>query len=290
MYRPNMRHWGEEEHVGAPDQPAQDVAPAKGPTRLRRFWRTLGLFGVAALVLLVAFDTFRAGQAPVTPGAVATEVAQALASATPPPSFASQVYQQVRPSVVLIQRFTDKSATEPDGEGSGVVVDQSGLILTALHVVADAGRLEVTFFDGSTAAATIMSQEPQNDIAVLQVAQLPPTVPPAVMGDPSSLQVGDEAIVIGNPFGLVGSLSAGAISGLDRTFVISDTGRTLDNLIQFDAPVNPGNSGGPLLNRGGEVVGIVTSLLNPTKDNVFIGIGFAVPITTASSGLGESPF
>ncbi len=276
--------------MSSPDQPANDVRPARGPSRRRRLWRTLGLLGAAALLLLLAFDTFRAGQAPLTRGGVATEVAQALASATPPPSFASQVYQQVRPSVVLIQRFTDKSGEDPDGEGSGVVVDQSGLILTALHVVADASRLEVTFFDGSTTSASIMSQEPQNDIAVLQVAQLPATVPPAVMGDPNSLQVGDEAIVIGNPFGLVGSLTAGAISGLDRTFVISDTGRTLDNLIQFDAPVNPGNSGGPLLNRDGEVVGIVTSLLNPTKDNVFIGIGFAVPITTASSGLGESPF
>lgn len=256
----------------------------------RRLWRALAAVGIGILLLLFAFDTYRASQPAASKDDVRTAVAQSLASATPGPSLASQVYRQARGSVVLIQTFGAGASAEPDGEGSGVIVDQSGLILTALHVVENADRIEVTFADRNQAQATIISTQPENDIAVLRVPELPPLITPAVLGNPNSLQVGDEAIVIGNPFGLVGSLSAGSISGLGRTFAFTDTGRTLNNLIQFDAPVNPGNSGGPLLNRNGEVVGIVTSLLNPTEQHVFIGIGFAVPITTASRGAGESPF
>jgi S1-C subfamily serine protease len=278
-------------HMEAQDEEDVKTVPASAAHRQRRtVWRLLAALGISALLLIVVYDTFRAGQAHLSQADVATQVAQALASATPPPSIASQVYSQVRPSVVVIQTFEDRQGGKRTGEGSGVVVDASGLILTALHVVENSGRIEITFADGSTSDATIMSQQPQNDIAVLRVANMPPSIPPAVMGDPNTLHIGDQAIVIGNPFGLVGSLSSGSVSGLDRTFAFTDTGRTLNNLIQFDASVNPGNSGGPLLNRSGEVVGIVTSLLNPTAEHVFIGIGFAVPITSASSGMGESPY
>jgi S1-C subfamily serine protease len=277
--------------MGPPDEDELvSLSEHPGLQRRKKLWRLLGVVGICALLLLIALDTFRANQPRLSGTDVSTAVARALASATPPPSFASLVYQQVQPSVVLIQRFAGSKQGEPDSEGTGVVVDQSGLILTALHVVQNAGRIVVTFADGSTSDATIFSQQPENDIAVIRVAQMSPTIPPAIMGDPGSLHVGDEAIVIGNPFGLVDSLSVGAISGIDRTFVATDTRHTYNNLIQFDASVNPGNSGGPLLDRNGEVVGIVTGLANPTKDNVFIGIGFAVPISSAGRALGEPPY
>jgi S1-C subfamily serine protease len=104
------------------------------------------------------------------------------------------------------------------------------------------------------------------------------------------LQVGDEAFVVGNPFGLYGSMSAGVISGFNRTFQPPGTAQTIEGLIQVDAAVNPGNSGGPLLNRYGHVVGIVTGIINPTEDSFFIGIGFAVPIDAAAGGAGLPPY
>ncbi len=110
-----------------------------------------------------------------------------------------------------------------------------------------------------------------------------------MLGDPHTLRVGDEAFVIGNPFGLVGSISAGVVSGLDRSFQMPNNGVTLHGLIQVDAAVNPGNSGGPLVNANGLVVGIVTGLVNPSPDDVFAGIGLAVPIDVAVSGVGMPP-
>jgi S1-C subfamily serine protease len=118
---------------------------------------------------------------------------------------------------------------------------------------------------------------------VLTPAKLPEVVVPAVLG--GGAQIGDEAFAVGHPLGLVGSLSAGVISGLDRSFPLSN-GKTLTGMIQFDAAVNPGNSGGPLLNRNGQVIGIVTGLANPAGDDDFIGIGFAVPIGTAGGAAG----
>jgi S1-C subfamily serine protease len=104
------------------------------------------------------------------------------------------------------------------------------------------------------------------------------------------MRVGDEAYVVGNPLGLFGSMSAGVISGFERSFKLEDSEQRLEGLIQFDAAANPGNSGGPLLNRYGQVVGIVTALANPTEQDVFIGIGFAVPITTAGGAAGLPPY
>jgi S1-C subfamily serine protease len=129
----------------------------------------------------------------------------------------------------------------------------------------------------------VKSSDPDHDIAVLTPAKLPEVVVPAVLG--GGAQIGDEAFAVGHPLGLVGSLSSGVISGLDRSFPLSN-GKTLTGMIQFDAAVNPGNSGGPLLNRNGQVIGIVTGLANPAGDDDFIGIGFAVPIGTAGGAAG----
>jgi S1-C subfamily serine protease len=178
------------------------------------------------------------------------------------------------------------SSEERGGLGTGVIINAEGAILTANHVVEGAKVIRVTFADGSTSNATVISSEPDRDIAVLKADRNPEVVVPAVMG--GGVRVGDEAFAIGHPLGLIDSMSSGIISGLNRSIPISDE-RTLDGLIQFDTAVNPGNSGGPLLNRAGQVVGIVTALANPSEQGVFIGIGFAVPIGTAAGAAGAGP-
>lgn len=209
-----------------------------------------------------------------------------LPSATPTPAI-REVYAKVAPSVVQIK------ALRADGtlvdSGSGVVIDEAGDILTALHVVLNAQRLTVVFADGTESSAVVISQVPESDIAALRPANTPAQLKPATLGNPSSLRIGDDAIVVGNPFALTRSLSTGVISGLDRSIQAPNQGRTLTGLIQFDAAVNPGSSGGPLVNRDGEVVGIVTGLVNPTGQPAFSGVGFAVTIDTAAGALGVPP-
>ena len=129
----------------------------------------------------------------------------------------------------------------------------------------------------------VLTQE-HNDLAVLRPLEIPDDLLPATLA--SSPQVGDEVFALGNPFGMSTSLTAGVVSGLGRSFKSARSGLTLLNLIQFDAAINPGNSGGPLVNRSGEVVGIVSGLFNPTGQDFFIGIGFAVTIETAGAALG----
>jgi S1-C subfamily serine protease len=175
------------------------------------------------------------------------------------------------------------------GSGSGVVIDDAGDILTAMHVIRDAQSVTVVFSDGTESSAMVIAQLPESDIAALRPANLPAQLTPAVLGNPGSLHIGDDAIVIGNPFALSRSLSTGVISGLNRTVQVPNQGRNLTGLIQFDAAVNPGSSGGPLVNRDGEVVGIVTGLVNPTGQPAFSGVGFAVTIDTAGGALGVPP-
>ena len=281
---------------GPPPQP-----PSKPPkpgirARLRRIRiprRDLSLLSMAfvlMLALLLVYSIAQSREPRLTEDDVKQLAAQVLASATPPPSVAQQVYASIQPSVVYIETEQAVAGKDEGGSGTGIVLDQQGDILTSLHVVQGANTINVMFPDGNTGAATIANQEPEKDIAVLRVQASPQDLVPATLGDPNSLQVGDEAIVVGNPFGLVDSTSDGVISGLNRSFKLPNTGKAVGGLIQFDAAVNPGNSGGPLLNRYGEVVGIVTALANPTDQKVFIGIGFAVPIDVAASAAGSPPF
>jgi S1-C subfamily serine protease len=202
------------------------------------------------------------------------------------------VYQIIQPSLVLIQTDTANAEANGDAEhglGSGVIINRQGQILTSLHVVNGANQITVTFADGTQSIATIASSQPDNDIATLTAATLPQQYVPATIGNPGGLRVGDEAYVVGNPFGLYSSMSAGVISGFDRAFEPPNTNKVMHGLIQVDAAVNPGNSGGPLLDRNGFVVGIVTGIVNPTEQSFFIGIGFAVPINVAAGGRGGMP-
>ena len=247
---------------------------------------------LAALVALVIYSALAPAPATVTMRDVNDAIARAMASATPRPALSVSVYQAVAPSVVLIraQGGAQRAGARSDGElrelGSGVIVNERGLILTSLHVVEDATDILVTFADGSEAPALIIADQPENDIAVLRPLRLPAMLAPATLGNPNALRVGDEAYVVSNPLGLRGSLSAGVISGLKRSFKPQNRARKLENLIQFDAAVNPGSSGGPLLNRYGQVVGIVTALANPSGGDSFSGIGFAVPIDIAGGAVG----
>jgi S1-C subfamily serine protease len=253
--------------------------------------RRTALFAVgvaAALVAVALFNVVEPAPAPITSSDVDQAIASALASQTPGPALSEAAYAAIRPSLVLIrtQAPAPSGAAVGSGLGSGVIVDTAGDILTSLHVVADATAIQVTFADGTTSLAQVTTKVPAQDIAVLQAEQPPATLTPATLGNPNSVRVGSDAYVVGNPFGLTGSLSAGVVSALGRDFQEPDGGPLLHGMIQVDAAINPGNSGGPLVDRDGRVIGIVTGLVNPTPEDVFIGIGFAVPIDVAGGAAG----
>jgi S1-C subfamily serine protease len=176
------------------------------------------------------------------------------------------------------------------GVGTGVVIVDNGTILTNLHVVLGAHRIRVTFADGLESEARLVSVMPEHDLAVLRALKIPDDLFAATMRSTGDLMPGDHVMAVGFPFGIGPSASAGVVSGLKREFRSPEGERVLTNLIQFDAAANPGNSGGPLVTMEGEVVGIVTAILNPTKQRVFVGIGFAVPIENAAAGAGMPPF
>ena len=255
--------------------------------------RKVAPFAATMLVTLAAvllYNLLSPGPHALTTGDVKNTISQYMASATPPPAYSVGVYQFVRPSLILIQAVL----SGPDGKqenslGSGVVINDNGDILTSLHVVQNADSIQVTFADGTQSSAQIKTSQPENDTAVLHADQLPAQLVPATLGNPNALRVGDEAYVVGNPFGLYGSMTAGVISGFNRSFQPTKSDIKLTGLIQIDAAVNPGNSGGPLINRYGQVVGIVAGIVNPTDQDVFIGIGLAVPITAAGGALGSPP-
>jgi S1-C subfamily serine protease len=173
--------------------------------------------------------------------------------------------------------------------GSGVLISDAGLILTNLHVVAGSKKIMVTFFDGFETEAEVVGLRPENDLAVIKAKKLPDDIEPATMGGTGNLRPGDEVVAVGFPFGMGPSVSGGVVSGLNREFRSPEGQRSLTGLIQFDAAANPGNSGGPLVNMAGEVVGIVTAIYNPSGARTFIGIGFAVTMEAAGGALGIPP-
>lgn len=292
------------QEAGNPESSGRMETRASSKKRLSRWFARyerllMPLSGaLAALLVLLLAGGFSSEEAGLDQASLDSAIRETLENIPPERSRAAQAHEVIGPSVVRITQLGESSRELGDGEGAdevlgvgtGVVIDAAGVILTSLHVVLGAERIGVRFADGFETEAQIVSQDPSNDLAVLQVDVMPEGVPPAAIVSTDGLSLGDEVIAVGNPFGIGPSVSYGVVSGLNRRYAGRDGEMVFDNLIQFDAAANPGNSGGPLVNRHGEVLGIVSSIYNPTEQRVFIGIGFAVPIETAAAAAGESPF
>ena len=280
-----------------------------------------------ALLIAAAYLSSQPRPRPLTQEDIDASVLHTLETKTLP-SRAAKAADAVRPSLVRVRGFAepeppkakakakgkdkpkraernpgqavpDKEAAadkaSPDGleeisVGSGVVIVDDGTILTNLHVVYGAKRIMVTFHDGAESQAELVSVHPENDLAVIKAQTIPDDLPAATLGSAARLKPGDEVVAVGFPFGIGPSVSAGVVSGLNREFRSPEGERVLTRLIQFDAAANPGSSGGPLVTMQGDVVGIVTAILNPADTGTFIGIGFAVTIAVAGRAAGMHPF
>jgi S1-C subfamily serine protease len=194
-----------------------------------------------------------------------------------------QIYEQAGPGVVQVTStsvvsdspfFGPQAATSL---GSGFVVDKDGYIVTNYHVIEAAQEVEVNFSGDDRVPAKIVGSDPSTDLAVLKIGTQARALTPLPLGNSDAVRVGDAVVAIGNPFGLERSVTAGIVSALQRD-ITAPNGFTIDKVIQTDAPINHGNSGGPLLNARGEVIGVNSQIESETGGNV--GIGFAVPVNT----------
>ena len=260
------------------------------PSDPRLLWSAIAL--LAALLAANAWLITRPGPPKLTQAMVDSAVLKTLETADLP-SPAAKAYEAILPSVVQVLGFVKSKDGKEDiqhGVGTGVVIVDKGVILTNLHVVQGSQSIKVIFSDGLESTASVTGTKPESDLAVLQAHKIPDDMIAATMRSTSDLRPGDQVLAVGFPFGIGPSASAGVISGLKRSFRSPEGKNELSNLIQFDAAANPGNSGGPLVTMDGQVVGIVTAILNPTPHRTFLGIGFAVPIEDASSAAGLPPF
>jgi S1-C subfamily serine protease len=305
--------------------PVQADGTATAPARRRRFhlsasnplwlWAAIVVLGAA----LVANMVLHPAQRRLTQEDINAAVLKTMETQVMPSEYA-RAYENVRPAVVRVVSYIKKSRLKEEdaklasrtakpkplgpapadltgdgdevenGVGTGVVIIDKGVILTNLHVVNGADRIKVIFYDGLEAQASVTGVQAENDLAVLQASKIPDDLIAATMRSTSDLAPGDKVMAVGFPFGIGPSASGGIVSGLGRVFRSPEGKQEMKNLIQFDAAANPGNSGGPLVTMDGEVVGIVTAILNPTSARTFIGIGFAVPIENAASAAGLPPF
>ena len=282
---------------------ASGATTALSPTRRARLRAVLGrhervvMFFAGLVIALAAVfgrDAMREQPQEFTQEDIDAAVLHTIQT-KPLPSRAARAAEAVRQSVVRVRGYGIDPKKPKEGEkemsvGSGVVILENGTILTNLHVVIGAKRFTVTFSDGMESDAVLVAAQPENDLAVIKAMKIPDDLPPATLGSTAKLMPGDEVVAVGFPFGIGPSVSAGVVSGLGREFLSPEGKRLLTGLIQFDAAANPGNSGGPLVNMEGEVMGIVTAILNPTNARTFIGIGFAATIESAGSAVGLPPF
>jgi len=256
----------------------------------RLLWGAIGMLLVA--LVLVVVNLSRPSARVLTQEDINNAVLKTLET-TNLPSAAARAANAIAPSIVRVMSYEKGSNGREDierGVGTGVVIVDKGIILTNLHVVAGADLIKVVFADGLESEASIKGVQAQDDLAVLQAHKIPDDLIAATMRSTAELVPGDQVVAVGFPFGIGPSTSAGVISGLKRAFRSPEGKQEMTNLIQFDAAANPGNSGGALVTMDGQVVGIVTAILNPGDQRTFIGIGFAVPIENAASAAGLHPF
>jgi S1-C subfamily serine protease len=312
------------EGAGRSDEPAQTPSPPSRAKRLRKpsptEWLWLMVLLLAGLLVWSLSLQLGPGQRRLAQEDIDAAVLKTLSTQNLPSEYA-KAYENIRPSVVRVVGYVRADRIKPVppskpaagntpsakppkaaasapagneevelGVGTGVVIVDKGIILTNLHVVSGADRIEVTFQDGLVASAYVRSVQAENDLAVLQADKIPDDLIAATMRSTRDLAPGDKVLAVGFPFGIGPSASGGVVSGLGRVFRSPEGQQDMRNLIQFDAAANPGNSGGPLVTMDGEVVGIVTAILNPTSARTFLGIGFAVPIENAASAVGMPPF
>ena len=273
--------------------------PAAAPERPSSTLKPFALLAAAALLgggaalggaaAIGAFDgsstTTIVRQAGPAPAAVPTAAGTALSI--------NEIYQRSGPGVVQITS-TIGSSTSPTGQfqqssqalGSGFVLDKEGHIVTNYHVIDGATSIEVRFSNDDTLKATLVGSDPSTDVALLDVNAGARALTPLVLADSDGVEVGDSVVAIGNPFGLERTVTAGIVSALQRA-VKAPNGYSIDHVIQTDAPINHGNSGGPLLNTRGEVIGINSQIETGGAGDGNVGIGFAVPSNTVKSVIGQ---
>jgi putative serine protease PepD len=234
--------------------------------------------GIGAGAAIYAGSTGGSSNAPTT--VVASVPAQPAAATT---TSLTQLYKNVAPGVVDIVVNTSSGGFGDQGaqaEGSGFVVDSSGDIVTNQHVVAGENGIKVTFQDGKTAKATVVGTDPSTDIAVIKVSVDASELHPLAFGSSAAVEVGQSVAAIGSPFGLPETLTSGIISALNRT-ISAPNNFSISGAIQTDAPINHGNSGGPLLNSSGQVIGVNAQIESDSGGND--GVGFAIPSDAVKS-------
>jgi len=238
---------------------------------------------VTALAVLAGTGQLGGGDTTIireTASGVTTSVSSARDAATEAESAVpskglsvAEVVKRESPAVVLISNETEQGGSL----GSGFLIDAAGHIITNAHVVDGATKTTVTFQDGTEAKGTILGVDKSTDVAVVKIDKVPTGVSPLPLGNSGGLTVGQEVVAIGNPYGYSGTATTGIVSALERV-IKSPSGFTIQNAIQTDAAINQGNSGGPLFDRDGRVIGINSQIASENGGNV--GIGFAVPIDT----------
>jgi len=210
--------------------------------------------------------------------------AERFAELTPEERVAVAVYENGNRSVVNINTKTVQTdwfmfvEIPSEGEGSGCVLDRQGHILTNFHVIDGAREIRVTLFDGKTYDARVVGVDPATDTAVLKIDAPAESLYPVVFGNSANLLVGQRVFAIGNPFGLERTLTTGVISSLNRSLPARRAGRQIKSIIQIDAAINPGSSGGPLLDSRGRMIGMNTAIASRTGESA--GVGFAIPVNT----------
>lgn len=275
----------------------QPLAAAPPPAR-RRSWLQAGLLAAVLVVAMVSGGLIAtrvgdsgggvsgsgdAARSTVQVADVKAQTGSAAVNAAVAIDNLPELVRNVRDSVVTINTvLTSRTgARSGEGLGTGIVFDKQGYILTNYHVVQGANSVSVKFFDGTQVAGRVIGSDPGNDLAVIEVSVPAETLKPVTFANSDQVAVGESVFAIGAPFGLEFTVTSGIVSGTERESTGGISGRPVRGVIQTDAAVNPGNSGGPLFNADGNVIGVNASIENPTGQRVFVGVGFAIPANTA---------